>query len=148
VLPAAPVRQYVLSFPYELSGLAATRPDVLRALSRLLWEGLRRRYARWAKRTGYGKARVETGAVTGVHRAGASLNVHVHFHVLCLDGVYVEAEDGTLRFEPAPAPSREELEETLHCPVAKRRTRGTTRRRLRPRPPPRARRKTRARSGP
>ena len=23
--------------------------------------------------------RVETGAVTGVHRAGASLNVHVHF---------------------------------------------------------------------
>jgi len=25
-----------------------------------------------------------------VHRAGASLNVHVHFHVLCLDGVYID----------------------------------------------------------
>jgi hypothetical protein len=95
VLPAAPVRQYVLAFPYELSGLAATRPDVLRALSRLFWEGLRRRYARWAKRAGYAKARVETGAVTGVHRVGASLNVHVHFHVLSLDGVHLEAEDGT-----------------------------------------------------
>ncbi len=49
----------------------------------------------------------------GVHRAGASLDVHVHFHVLCLDGVYVEAEaeSGTLRFEAVP--SREELEETL-----------------------------------
>ena len=113
VLPAAPVRQYVLAFPYELSGLAATRPDVLRALSRLFWEGLRRRYARWAKGAGVAKARVETGAVTGVHRAGASLNVHVHFHVLCLDGVYVEAEDSTLRFEPAPAPSHAELQETL-----------------------------------
>ncbi len=41
--------------------------------------------------------------------------MHVHFHVLCLDGVHVETEakDGTLRFEAAPAPSREELQETL-----------------------------------
>ena len=93
---------------YELSGLAATRPEVLRALSRIFWEALRRRYQRWAKRAGHA-TRVETGAVTGVHRAGASLNVHVHFHVLCLDGVYVETEvnGGTLRFEAAPAPSRE-----------------------------------------
>lgn len=113
VLPAAPLRQYVLAFPYELSGLAATRPDVLRALSRIFWEALCRRYRRWAKRAGHATTRVETGAVTGVHRAGASLNVHVHLHVLCLDGVYVEAKDGTLRFEAAPAPSREELEETL-----------------------------------
>jgi len=82
VLPAVPVRQYVLAFPYELSGLAATRPEVLRALSRIFWEALRRRYQRWAKRAGHATTRVETGAVTGVHRAGASLNVHVHFHVL------------------------------------------------------------------
>ena len=111
----ARLRQYVLAFPYELSGLAATRPDVLRALSRMFWEGLRRRYQRWAKRAGHATRRVETGAATGVHRLGASLNVHLHFHVLCLDGVYVEAEaeSGTLRFEAAPAPSREELEETL-----------------------------------
>lgn len=113
VLPASPVRQYVLAFPYELSGLAATRPEVLRALSRIFWDALRRRYQRWAKRAGHATTRVETGAVTGVHRAGASLNVHVHFHVLCLDGVYVEAKDGALRFEAAPPPSREELQETL-----------------------------------
>lgn len=121
VLPASPVRQYVLSVPYELSGLAATRPDVLRALSRIFWEGLRRRYQRWAKRAWHATTRVETGAVTGVHRAGSSLNVHVHFHVLCLDGVYVEAEakDGALRFEAAPAPSRAELCETLEYVYAR-----------------------------
>ena len=114
VIPSVPVRQYVLAFPFELSGLAATRPEVLRALSRIFWESLRRRYQRWAKRAGHGSRRVETGAVTGVHRAGASLNLHVHFHVLCLDGVYVEDEvDGALRFEAAPAPTLEELEETL-----------------------------------
>ncbi len=98
MIPSVPVRQYVLAFPFELSGLAATRPEVLRALSRIFWEALRRRYQRWAKGAGCGPTRVKTGAVTGVHRAGASLNLHVHpvgchearhFHVLCLDGVYV-----------------------------------------------------------
>ena len=70
-------------------------------------------YEGWAKAAGHATSgRVETGAVTGVHRAGASLNVHVHFHVLCLDGVYVD--DGeALRFEPAPAPTRAELTSML-----------------------------------
>ncbi len=70
-------------------------------------------YQEWAKAAGHATSgRVETGAVTGVHRAGASLNVHVHFHVLCLDGVYVD--DGeALRFEPAPAPTRAELTSML-----------------------------------
>lgn len=113
VLPNVPMRQYVLAFPYELSGLAATRPEVLAALSRIFWESLRLRYQGWAKAAGLATLqRVETGAVTGVHRAGASLNVHVHFHLLCLDGVYVD-EGETLRFEPAPAPTRAELTSML-----------------------------------
>jgi hypothetical protein len=109
VLPSVPVRQYVLAFPYELSGLAASRPEVLAALSRIFWQALLRRYRSWAKTAGYGGSAVETGAVTGVHRAGASLNLHVHFHLLCLDGIYV-AEGDVLRFIPAPAPTRTELE--------------------------------------
>lgn len=110
ILPSVPTRQYVLAFPYELSGLAATRAFVLTRLSRIFWEALRLHYRRWAKAAGLGAlaAHAETGAVTGVHRAGASLNVHVHFHLLCLDGVYVE-EDGALRFVPAPAPTQAEL---------------------------------------
>jgi hypothetical protein len=36
---------------------------------------------------------VETEAVTGVDCAGASLNVHVHFHLLYLDGIYVSDGD-------------------------------------------------------
>jgi len=106
ILPSAPVRQYVLSFPYELSGLAAIRPDVLTALSRIFWQALRLRYRRWAKGAGYSSS--EAGAVTGVQRFGSSLNVHVHFHLLALDGVYVK-EQGGLRFVPAPPPVPGEL---------------------------------------
>jgi hypothetical protein len=129
ILPAQPVRQYVLAFPYELSGLAATRPDVLRALSRIFWEALRGRYRRWAKKAGLPNAHTaETGAVTGVHRAGSTLNVHTHFHVLVLDGVYLHRGDGqgeeddALTFDAAPAPTRDELQamvEHIHARTMK-----------------------------
>jgi hypothetical protein len=62
-------------------------------LSRIFWESLLRHYRAWAKAAGYASSAVETGAVTGVHRAGASLRVHVHFHLLCLDGIYVSDGD-------------------------------------------------------
>ena len=81
-----PVRQFVLSFPYELSGLAATRPDVLASLCRLLNEAISLHYRTWAKSAGYTGA--QTGAVSFVHRFGSSLNLHIHFHVIVLDGVY------------------------------------------------------------
>jgi len=35
--------------------------------------------------------------VTSVQRFGGSLNLHVHFHTLVLDGVFVRAADDTLR---------------------------------------------------
>ena len=107
ILPSRPVRQFVLSFPYELSNLAAVHPAVLRHLCKVFWEALRRRYARWAKGAGYVAA--ETGAVTGVQRFGSSLNLHVHFHVLVVDGVHF-FEDDELRFADAPAPTTDELE--------------------------------------
>ena len=44
VLPSVPVRQLVLSFPYELSGLAATRPDLLASPCRIFGEALALHY--------------------------------------------------------------------------------------------------------
>jgi endonuclease/exonuclease/phosphatase family metal-dependent hydrolase len=57
--------------------------------------------------------KAEVGAVTGVQRFGSSLNLHVHFHTLVVDGVHTEEPDGTLRFVPAPPPTRTELLELL-----------------------------------
>jgi Transposase zinc-binding domain len=42
ILPSAPVRQGVLSLPFELRGLAATKPDVLTALGRIFAEEVER----------------------------------------------------------------------------------------------------------
>ena len=111
VVPAVPIRQYVLSFPFELSLLAATKPDVLRALARIFAEALAGHYRARAKEAGTTR-KTYPGALTFVQRFGSSLNVHVHLHVCALDGVFVDdgGEGGACpRFVPAPPPTRTEL---------------------------------------
>jgi hypothetical protein len=107
VLPAVPIRQFVLSFPFELSRLAATKPEVLRALARIHGEELARHYKQAAKKSGE-TGKLHAGAVTFVQRFGSSLNLHVHLHTCALDGVYVERGEG-VRFIPAETPTRAEL---------------------------------------
>ena len=109
ILPAVPIRQFVLSFPFELSLLAATKPEVLRALARIHAEELARHYKQAAQKSGE-TGKLHAGAVTFVQRFGSSLNLHVHLHTCALDGVYVEGEEGEVpRFVPAEPPSRAEL---------------------------------------
>jgi hypothetical protein len=111
VLPAVPVRQWVLSLPFELRRLAAFRADVLSALSRIFHDAVFARYATWATSQGLGSA--PTGVVCHVQRFGSSINLHVHFHSMVLDGVFTRDDSGGPVFHPAPAPRRHELEGIL-----------------------------------
>ena len=111
VLPAVPVRQWVLSLPFELRALAAFRADVLSALSRIFVAAIFEKYRAWAKREGLGDA--PTGAVTHVQRFGSSLNLNVHFHMMLLDGVFTRDTRAGTVFHPAPEPGGRELEEVV-----------------------------------
>jgi len=68
---------------------------------------LRSGYRRAARRRGLVGG--ETGMVTAVQRFGGALNLHVHFHTLVLDGVFVRATDGTLAFHPAGPPTDDDV---------------------------------------
>jgi hypothetical protein len=107
VLPDVPVRQYVLSLPYELRKLAAFKADVLTALGRIFVEAIFAGYRARAHREGLEDA--QCGAITFVQRFG-SLNLNVHFHVLVLDGVVTRDPDRRVVFHPAAAPTPVELE--------------------------------------
>ena len=107
VLPDVPVRQYVLSLPYELRRLAAFKADVLTALGRIFVEAIFASYRARAKRGGVMDG--QCGAINFVHRAG-SMNLHVHFHVMVLDGVFVRTPGEGVFSRPASAPTSEELE--------------------------------------
>jgi Putative transposase/Transposase zinc-binding domain len=106
VLPDVPLRQFVLSLPYELRRLAAFKADVLTALARIFVEAVFASYRARAKSAGLDDA--QCGSVLAVHRFG-SLNLNVHFHVLVLDGVFTRDEQRSVLFHPAPAPTLADL---------------------------------------
>ncbi len=107
VLPDAPVRQYVLSAPYELRLLLASRSEVLSAVIRIVMRVLLGWYRRRGRALGLQEA--ETGAVSFVQRFGASMNCHTHLHVIVIDGVFSRQEGGTTRFHFVEPPSAQEL---------------------------------------
>ena len=57
-----------------------------------------RQIAKHLTRTGFSCRTAQGGAVTLVQRFASALNINIHFDMLCLDGVYVERRDGSLRF--------------------------------------------------
>ena len=108
VLPAdVPVRQWVLSVPHRLRYRLAYDHRLCRTVLYVFVRALRSAYRRQARR--YGLAGGETGMVTSVQRFGGAVNVHLHFHTLVLDGVFVREPDGTLRFHPTAPPTDDDV---------------------------------------
>lgn len=61
------------------------------------------------RKAGFSRQTAQAGAVTLIQRFGSALNLNVHFHMLFLDGVYVERPEGSLRFCWVRAPTSAEL---------------------------------------
>jgi len=61
------------------------------------------------KKAGFSCQTAHTGAVTLIQRFGSALNLNLHFHMLFLDGVYVERSGGCVRFRWVKAPTSAEL---------------------------------------
>jgi hypothetical protein len=106
VFPNVPVRQWVLSLPWELRGLAATKAKVLGAMDKIFAEEITRSTKQRAGIDG-----AETGSVACPQRFGGALNVHPHLHTLCVDGVFEKTDDGGVRFHEAQPPSKDDVSE-------------------------------------
>jgi ribosomal protein S27E len=111
VLPAQPIRQWVLSFPFQLRFLFASRPELM---GRVLGIVCRAISSHLIKKTGFTRKTAQTGAVTLIQRFGSALNLNVHFHMLFLEGIYTESKYGKTRFQQTIAPSQKELTELVH----------------------------------
>jgi hypothetical protein len=99
VLPRVPVRQFVLSFPYEIRYRLAWDGELVSSVLGVFLRVVGRWYRRQAQAAGHAQGRC--GSVTFVQRFGSSLNVNPHVHVLMLDGVFVDGDEGP-QFVPAP----------------------------------------------
>jgi rRNA maturation protein Nop10 len=67
-----------------------------------------------AHKAGFTKTMAQTGAVTLIQHFGGALNLNVHFHMLFLDGVYIEDKYGASRFHRVKAPTSDELAKLTH----------------------------------
>jgi hypothetical protein len=112
VLPRQPMRQWVLSVPYQLRFLFARDPQVLGRVLGIVYRAIEMHLIH---RAGLTRTKAQTGAVTLIQRFGSALNLNIHFHMLFLDGVYaLDSETGdAVIFRRVRAPGRTELDALL-----------------------------------
>ena len=84
VWPRRPMRQWVLSLPFALRFLLATRPAVLTQVLGIVYRAIS---GHPIGQAGMTRASAASGAVTPIQRFGSALNLNIHFHMLFLDGV-------------------------------------------------------------
>jgi len=106
VFPPLPVRQWVLSMPKRLRYFLEREPVAASAVLHIL---LRVVEAHLRKHSPGASAQARFGAVSFVHRFGASLNRHLHYHGCILDGVFDPIEEGAVQFRQASARVPEEV---------------------------------------
>ena len=111
VLPKKPIRQWVLTVPFPLRFLFAAYPELM---GKALGIVTRTVSTHLAHQAGFKKKEAHTGAVTLIQRFGSALNLNIHFHMLFLDGVYVDDGAGHFAFHSNKAPTAELLTEVLH----------------------------------
>jgi len=63
---------------------SATEPAAMGEVLGIVWRALA---ANLLKKAGLTRATGQSGAVTLIQRFGSALNLNIHFHMLCLDGV-------------------------------------------------------------
>ena len=85
VLPLKPIRQWVISFPFQIRLCLAVRPKIMARALEITHAAITKHYR---TKTGLQKTKAKTGAVTLIQRFGGSLNLNVHFHQLFIDGCF------------------------------------------------------------
>jgi ribosomal protein S27E len=112
VLPRQPMRQWVLSVPFPLRFLFASQPAVMGKALGIVYRAIA---THLTHKAGFTPTTAKTGAVTLIQRFGGALNLNTHFHMLFLDGVYIDPRHGKpVRFRRVTAPTRDELTQLTH----------------------------------
>lgn len=136
VLPDVPLRQWVLSVPFELRLLLAKNAKALSAVGRIFVQETLRWQVEQARRqrspTPTDRIQLRGGAICFPQRFGGSLNLNVHYHVAVPDGVFArrvsssgrpaahldDPSGGTSRqteFVQLPMPETSDLETISHA---------------------------------
>ncbi len=115
VLPAAALRQWVLTVPFAWRKRLGYDGPVLGALVRKFADAVLSFYRRRAEKTGL---RGQSGAVLVLQRTSSDLRLNPHVHAVFLDGVYSDGGEN-VTFHPLGRLSTAEVEGVLEDAVAR-----------------------------
>ncbi|MBT8374403.1 MAG: transposase zinc-binding domain-containing protein [Deltaproteobacteria bacterium] len=107
IIPEVPIRQWVLSFPYNLRYLFAYQKKALHRSLQVMLRVINRHYINKGEEQHGFKGK--TGAITLIQRFGGHLNLNPHFHVIFLDGIF----DENGKFFKVRPPKDEEIGEVV-----------------------------------
>lgn len=117
MLPVKPIRQWVLSFPFQLRLLLAIKPQIMAKCLEITTKCITQYLTR---KSGVKKSKAKTGAVTLIQRFGGSINLNVHFHQLFFDGVYeLDENNEPSTYHLVAQPSLAELNTVLESIIQK-----------------------------
>ncbi|MBK7585806.1 MAG: transposase zinc-binding domain-containing protein [Myxococcales bacterium] len=106
----APLRQFVLTLPFELRARLAYDAKLLGAVSRTFVDSVLGWYRHKMRDRGIKGGK--SGAVTAVQRVSSDFRLNPHFHTLGLDGVFAE-EAGELAFHALPFLTNDDVADVL-----------------------------------
>lgn len=91
VLPAQPLRQWVLTLPFPLRAPLAYEAGLMSLLARVFEDSLLRWYR---QRLAPGDRTAQGGLLTVIQRSSGDMRLNPHLHVVALDGVFVAGPGG------------------------------------------------------
>src|SRR5262249_55812575 len=93
VMPWVPTRQWVVSVPLPLRYWMASSQDLTATVHTIIRTTISQYYVNQVVTRGVPRDKVQPGSVTFIQRFGSALNLHLHFHVVFLEGVYLDRTD-------------------------------------------------------
>jgi hypothetical protein len=107
VIPWVPTRQWVVSVPMPLRYWTAASRELTAQVHTIIRTTIAQFYVNDAVKRGAERHKVQAGSVTFLQRAGGSLNANLHYHVIVLEGVFLDRSDQgiTPRFLKGEPPS-------------------------------------------
>ena len=98
VFPKVPVRQWVLSLPKRLRYYLYHDPKIASKVLKIFLDEISKQLKQHIDTPH--ESKIKLGGVSFIHRFGASLNVHLHFHCVIIEGLFISDSDDQLRYQP------------------------------------------------
>src|SRR5215510_5341239 len=97
VIPWVPTHQWVVSVPIPLRYWIAASQDLTAHIHTILRTTIAQYYVNQAVTRGSERQKGQPRSVTFIQRFGGAINLNLHFHVVFLEGVYLDRTAQSLK---------------------------------------------------